>query len=141
MARNLSIAVLCLAASGCMGAAAQTIYRCGDTYSQQPCPGGSQVQAADPRSASQKSQAGAAARSDAKAADAMEKARLKEEAKPAQAYIPPAKPQAAIEEDRATQDQEARKPAVFRATSPGKPSPKAGQKKTAKAKKAKKKAA
>jgi hypothetical protein len=139
MPRTLSIAVLCLAASGCIGAAAQTIYRCGDSYSQQPCAGGSQVQAADPRSAGQRSQTSAAARADAKAADAMEKARLKEEAKPAQAYIPPAK-SASAEEDGKPQDQSVRKPAVFKATSPGKPTAKAA-KKTAKAKKGKKKAA
>jgi hypothetical protein len=142
MPRNLSIAILCLAASGCIGAAAQTIYRCGDSYSQQPCVGGSQVQAADPRSAGQRSQAGAGARGDAKTVDAMEKARLKEEAKPAQAYIPPGKPTAAVEEDsRAAQAEKARKPAVFTATSPGKTAPKAAKKKATKAKTAKKKAA
>ena len=53
MYRNMH--ALCLAglraAAGSAPAAAQTIYRCGDSYSQQPCPGGKEVQADDPRSA------------------------------------------------------------------------------------------
>ena len=71
-------------------AAAQNIYRCGDSYSQRPCPGGTMVDAEDERSAVQRSQTSLAAQRDAKTADAMEKARLKEEAKPVPAaYIPP----------------------------------------------------
>ena len=74
---------LCLLAAACVApAAAQNIYRCGDSYSQRPCPGGTVVEAEDERSAGQRSQTSQAAQRDARMADAMEKARLKEEAKP-----------------------------------------------------------
>lgn len=96
MKKNLIVALLCAALGGwALPAAAQTIYRCGDSYGQQPCPGGKVIDASDARSASQKSQADEASRRDARAGDAMEKTRLKEEAKPAQVLLPPAKPEEA----------------------------------------------
>jgi hypothetical protein len=68
------------------------------------------------------------AQRDQKAADAMEKARLKAEAKPAQVYIPPPK----------SQDTKAspplRKPEVFVATVPAKPGDKPANKPRKKAK-------
>jgi hypothetical protein len=139
MRRNSTIAVLCLAASGWIApAAAQNIYRCSDSYSQQRCPGGTLVQSDDARSALQSSQTSQAAQRDAKAADAMEKVRLKEEAKPAQAYIPPPKVQDVPEEDsRTVNGAKAKKPAYFTATAPRKP----GETRPKKKKKAKKKAA
>jgi hypothetical protein len=100
-----------LAAVWLVPAGAQNIYRCGDSYSQKPCPGGTVVQAEDPRSASQRSQTTQAAERDARTADAMEKARIKEEAKPqAQVHIPPAKQQAVA--------RKAKEPAPFRAIAP-----------------------
>ena len=48
------------------------------------------------RNASQRAQTSAAAQRDAKTADAMEKARLKEEAKPVAGYIPAPKEAEAI---------------------------------------------
>ena len=139
MLRNLSITVLCLAAGGWMApAAAQDIYRCGDSYSRQRCPDGTPVQAEDARSAEQARQTSVAAQRDARMADAMEKARLKEEAKPAQAYIPPPKAQdAAQERGKTASGAKATKPAHFTAVSPKKP----GQTQAKKKKKAKKKAA
>lgn len=110
MRKNLTLMAL-LAATSLAPAAAQDIYRCGDAYSQQPCPGGSVVEAGDARSASQRSQASQAARRDAKLADSMEKARLKEEAKPVSAYIPPKQEAAARKV----------KPADFTAVVPRKP--------------------
>jgi hypothetical protein len=137
MPRNLPIAVLCLAACGWIApAAAQTIYRCGNSYSQQPCPGGTAVQADDKRSASQSSQTSLAAERDAKAADAMEKARLKEEAKPAQVAMPPARAEVPPPEERKVQAK-AKKPTYFTATQPRKP----GDTQAKKKKKSKKKAA
>jgi hypothetical protein len=140
MKRALTIAALCLAAGGWTApAAAQNIYRCGNSYSQQPCPGGTVVPADDARSASQRSQTSQASERDAKAADAMEKARLKEEAKPAQVYIPPAKVQDASPADgKAANMSKAKKPANFTAVAPRKPGDK--QVKPAK-KKTRKKAA
>ncbi|MEO7940584.1 MAG: hypothetical protein ABIR55_18315, partial [Burkholderiaceae bacterium] len=43
-----------------IGVSAQAIYRCGNTYSQTPCAGGSVVAADDSRSAQQKAQTDAA---------------------------------------------------------------------------------
>lgn len=138
MPRNLSmVAMLCLAASSWIApAAAQDIYRCGDKYGQQPCTGGTLVQADDTRSADQRSQTSLAAQRDAKAADALEKARLKEEARPAQAYIPPPRVQEApVEDSTIVHTGKAKKPAYFTATTPRKP----GEPQAKKKKKAKKK--
>ena len=119
-----SIAI-CLLLAGTFGAAlpgaAQTVYRCGETYSQQPCPGGKPVQADDPRSESQRIQTREAARRDAKVADEMQKSRLKEEAKPAQALLPPPKAEAPDSpEGPAVSPGVAKKPAYFTAVSPTK---------------------
>ena len=67
--------VLCLlacVAGWSIPAAGQTVWRCGDTYSQRPCPGGKEVPAQDARDAAQRAQTGNAARRDAKLADEME---------------------------------------------------------------------
>jgi hypothetical protein len=129
--RKLSIALLLATAFWAAPAAAQNIYRCGDSYSQQPCPGGTVVRAEDARSASQRSQTSQAAERDAKWADAMEKARLKEEAKPVQAYIPASKAsaEAAPDEKKKPVLTKPRKPQYFTATSPRKPGEPAAKKK------------
>ncbi len=54
----------------------QTVYKCGNVYSQVPCPGAVAVEASDNRTPAQKAQADAAAAQAAKSADKMEKARL-----------------------------------------------------------------
>lgn len=59
---------------------AQSAYRCGDSYSQSPCPGGTVVDINDKRSQAQKAQTDAATQRDARQAQAMEKARLRKEA-------------------------------------------------------------
>ena len=71
------IAAIVLATAGAAGA--QTMYRCGSSYSQQPCPGGAEVAGLAPRPAADVAQAKAAAQADGKRADAMEKARLQQE--------------------------------------------------------------
>jgi len=136
MQRNLTIAVFCLAASGWIApAAAQDIYRCGNSYSQRPCPGGKVVPADDARSATQSSQTSAASERDAKMGDAMEKARLKEEAKPAQAVMPPAKLDEMPQEERNTVVAgKSKKPAYFTAVA-RKPGDTQAKKKKKKAKK------
>ena len=75
-------------------AAAQNIYRCADSYSQTPCPGGILVDVADKRTSAQKAQADAATNRDAQSADAMEKARLQQEQRDLAANTPLAKPPA-----------------------------------------------
>lgn len=72
--------VMLVAASGGL-VAAQTVYRCGNSYSESPCPQGTAVDVSDPRSAAQKRDSDTAAQRNARAADAMERARLKEEAR------------------------------------------------------------
>jgi len=120
MKRNFEAALLCAALAGWMPpAGAQTIYRCGDSYSQKPCPGGRVVDADDARSASQKSQTDQAVRRDAKAAEALEKARLKDEAKPAQVLLPPPKPQEVAAGAPAAS--KPKKPGQFTAIAPKKP--------------------
>ncbi|MCF8167746.1 MAG: hypothetical protein K9K38_16880 [Rhodoferax sp.] len=61
-------------------APAQTVYRCGSTYSQTPCDQGVSLEVQDPRSALQKSQADAAIKKEKTIADAMENDRLQQEA-------------------------------------------------------------
>ncbi len=63
------------------GSMAQNVYKCGATYSQIPCEGSVSLNMADRRSKEQQLQSGTVVKQDAKTADAMEKARLKEEAK------------------------------------------------------------
>jgi hypothetical protein len=137
MDRNMP---LCLLLAGALGwvipGAAETVYRCGDSYSPQPCPGGKAVQADDPRSASQRAQTRDAARRDAKVADEMQKSRLKEEVKPAQAIMPPPKAEALDPpETPVASPGVAKKPAYFTAASPTKKDKSQPAKKKKKAKK------
>jgi hypothetical protein len=128
MNTKIPAAFFCAALAGWLSTAgAQAIYRCGDSYSQKPCPGGKLVEADDARSAGQKAQTDQAVRRDAKAADALEKARLKEEAKPAQLVMPPEKPQAA----RPVATPALKKPEQFTAVAPKKPGETAKKKKKA----------
>jgi len=57
-------------------AVAQPVYKCGNTYSQSPCPGATTVNTEDTRSAAQKAQTDAAAANAAKTAVRMEKERM-----------------------------------------------------------------
>ena len=77
----LGLLVATAAAALAPPASAQPVFRCGDSYSERPCPGGTEVPAADPRSPAQQAQARAAIARDLKAAQALETARLKEEAR------------------------------------------------------------
>ena len=112
--------LLAIALGGSTPGLAQTIYRCGESYSQQPCPGGKEIQADDARSESQRAQTRDAARRDAKVADEMQKSRLKEEAKPAQAVMPAPKVEAPEPPSAPAVTGVAKKPAYFTAVSPTK---------------------
>ena len=86
MNKKTSIAAIVLAVSGAAGA--QSVYRCGSSYAQQPCPGGSEVAVGSaPRPAADVAQARAAAQTDMKRADAMEKARLAQERNASKALV------------------------------------------------------
>lgn len=94
---------LCLVAAAAVStwAAAQTIYKCGDSYGQQPCPGAVIIDAADQRTSDQKKQTDLATARIAQSADAMEKARIKQAQIDLAANTAPA--QANSGEDRAKQ--------------------------------------
>jgi len=125
MLRTLAIATLFIASQvHWMRAEAQNVYKCGDSYSQQPCAGGTAIQAGDPRSSAQKAQTDAATKRDAKTADAMEKARLKEEAAavaaaPQAKATPQPKLQAKPQPEAPARKAKAKKPENFTATVPG----------------------
>jgi hypothetical protein len=124
------------------GAWGQNIYKCGNAYSQQPCPGGTLVDASDARTGEQKKASDLASQRNAKAANAQEQARLKKDKADLQAVAPavkPTKPQAAAvsqAKDSRPEQQTAKKPKLsspdeFKAQVPGEPGAK-DKKKTAK---------
>lgn len=61
-------------------AEAAPIYRCGQTYSQTPCPGGRLIDAADPRSAAQRAEARRTVERERQLAVQMERDRQQQEA-------------------------------------------------------------
>lgn len=71
-----------------MAATAQVAYRCGNSYSQTPCPDAVIVDTDDKRTSAQKLQTDQATQRDARIADAMEKARLQQEARDLAANTP-----------------------------------------------------
>lgn len=137
LATAAATAIVTFAAGGAWGQG--TVYRCGDSYSQQPCPGGVAVPAEDARSAQQKAQADAATRRDTKAADAMQKERLRQEARPAAVSVlpvPAASAPAPPEPARqlVKKKKHKKEPDYFTAVAPRKPGDKpAGKKKEKKA--------
>jgi protein subunit release factor B len=62
------------------GATGQNVFKCGNAYSQKPCAEGVVLDVQDARTAEQKAASDALIKRDSAAANAMEKARLKEEA-------------------------------------------------------------
>lgn len=63
-----------------LSAGAAPVYRCGGgTYSQTPCPGGTTVEATDPRSAAQRAEARRVAAAEKRRAREMERERLAQE--------------------------------------------------------------
>ena len=83
--RGKHILILVLSSAALLPASAQTVYRCGNSYSQTPCPGGNPIEASDKRDRTQKVQADAAVRRDLKAAEALEKNRVRQETTQARA--------------------------------------------------------
>lgn len=92
-----SLIVLFMTAGLALGsvALAQPVYKCGERYTQTPCPGGALIDTSDPRSAAQKAQTDLATMRDARRADAMEQARLQQEQADLAANTPKAKPPSA----------------------------------------------
>ncbi|MBE0473454.1 hypothetical protein [Rhodoferax sp.] len=104
-------------------AQAQTIYRCGNAYSQLPCPGAVPLELNDARLPEQKLQTDAAAITDARLANAMAQQRLAEEQRqlannqpvPQGAASAPAKP---LAKAVGTKKQKQKKPKVKKRASP-----------------------
>ena len=108
-------------------AAGEGIYRCGNSYGTQPCPGGSAIAAVPAPSAAEAAQARRGAQADAKRADELQKARLERERNAPPAVIPQEgkqdKPPAPEGSRKAGKDKDARKePAHFTAAGPRPPS-------------------
>ena len=84
-----TIAIILIAIS-CLftPARAQIVYKCGESYSAQACPGGVIVNVTDQRTSDQKDQADRATTRDLKTANALESARLQQEAKDLAANTP-----------------------------------------------------
>ena len=93
--KHTTALLLCLAA---LGAHAQPVYRCGNTYSSIPCPGGQVVEATDPRTAAQRAEARRVASDEKKLAADMRRERLVDQSmqKPAAASSLSAAPAAAV---------------------------------------------
>ena len=117
MNKKTSIAAIVLAVSGAAGA--QAVYRCGSSYSQQPCPGGSEVAVTAPRPPSDVAQARAAVQADMKRADAMEKARLAQEKNAPKALIIGPQAAASAPVKQVAQGKKKGKPEEFTAVAPG----------------------
>ena len=94
--RVARLETLVLIAAGLLstGVGAQTVYKCGNTYSQLPCPDATVINA-DQRTRAQKAQADQATARDARAATAMENARLQQEKADLAANTPKAPAKAA----------------------------------------------
>jgi hypothetical protein len=120
--------LLALAAAWAVPAASQPVYRCGDSYSQQPCPGGKPVAVEDSRTPAQREQTTEAVRRQAAAANQLERDRLREEAR-VNAGKPPVQLGERQDQPDRTEAAQAKKPKQFTAVSPKKPGdPAAGKK-------------
>ena len=121
--RTLLLATL-LAAS-C--ASAQTVYRCGSSYSSQPCAGGTALDVTDTSTPAAAARASKAAADDLRRAEAMEKARLAQERNAPKALViggneAPAEPRqpAKGHKDKKKEKGKAEAPNVFTAAAPRK---------------------
>jgi len=86
-----------------VAASAQTVYRCGNSYSQQPCPGGNAIDASDRRTPAQRKAAEDGAKHERRTADTLEKQRVKEEESVARAAQQVEKAEQAAAAKRAAQ--------------------------------------
>ena len=107
-------------------ACAQTVYRCGSSYSSQPCAGGTALEVTDTRTPADATRASKVAAEDMKRAEAMEKARLAQEKNAPKALVigpkeAPPKPQEPAKPHKDKKKGKAEDPNVFTAAAPKKP--------------------
>lgn len=143
MLSHTIFAIFFIASSSILtGVRAQNVYKCGNSYSQQPCAGGSVIDTGDSRSSAQKQAADQATQRNAREAAALEKARLQKDKADLQAAAPAVKPAqaraaaASKPKDSRPAPKTAKKPRAsapdeFKAQVPGEPGAK-DKKKTAK---------
>jgi len=74
-----AIVAILLACTALSTAQAQTVYRCGNAYSQSPCPGAQTVEASDPRSPAQQAEGQRVADDERRLAAEMRRERLADE--------------------------------------------------------------
>ncbi|MDD3936820.1 hypothetical protein [Rhodoferax sp.] len=125
---HIRVALMLAGATLVLGVQAQTIYRCGNFYSQVPCPGAAPLQLNDPRQPEQKQQTDAASEQTARLAQTMAQTRTAEEKRllasqqPITATTPekpePGTPDPAILTPKRLQPKH-KKPAAFIAEVPG----------------------
>ena len=117
--KRCSVALVLALSAG--AALAAPIYRCGNTYSQTPCPNGKLIDSADPRSAAHRAEARRLAERERRLAVTMERDRLAREAaqKPALAT--------GLDSRAPSPPAQARKPATPKAGKAGTDHPGAGR--------------
>jgi hypothetical protein len=93
--QQLNALILIASCALSTGVTAQNTYKCGNTYSQTPCPGASTIDTTDKRSIEQKNQTDLATKRDARVADAMETTRLRKEKRDLAANAPLTNPTSA----------------------------------------------
>lgn len=101
---------------------AQNVYKCGNSYSQSPCPGGAVIDVTDQRTSAQKNQTDQASSRDAKTADSMEKARLRQEKADRvanRAQLPPTKTVIVNRNESPKAKKKKKLPEFFTAQAPG----------------------
>lgn len=101
-------------------AAAQTVYRCGSSYSQEPCAGGKAIDVTDKASAADAARSARGAQVDAQRAEAMEKARLAQEKNAPKAIVMGAPPVAAAKPAKDAKGKKKGPEKPFTATAPAK---------------------
>jgi|JFJP01.1.fsa_nt_gi hypothetical protein len=96
MKRHLFTLIFIAASAINTGSSAENVYKCGQTYSQTPCPDATVLKVDDGRSAAQKQQTEEAARNDKKLADTLEKERQAEEKRATTSARKTARPKAEV---------------------------------------------
>lgn len=117
---GMLIAAVSAGAGAREDAGAQTIYRCGNAYSQAPCKGGNVIDASETLQTRTPATAPSAAQRDARTAAILEQDRLRLEAQAAPAYIPQPQPPTPAEKP-AKRLVKPHKPEQFTAIAPAKP--------------------
>jgi hypothetical protein len=127
--RNKSLFLATLLVAAAPWAGAQQVWRCGNSYSQQPCPGATAVAVDDKRSPSELAAGARTAQDDLKRAEALQKMRLEAERSAPKAVVIASPPERAASAPQRSATKKAGRPDVFTASTPRHPGEKAKAKK------------